>query len=143
MDGENNAAQGGQVETPEAGATAQTGGNPQDSGGGASPAQEVAASEGASAISAASKAENADPTAQLAERDNRISKLEAQLADQKVDHELQLAGCRSARAAKALLDEHGGDVAALKEAEPWLFSDSSQTGCAGKVGVSRPVEELP
>ena len=36
--------------------------------------------------------------------------------------ELRLAGARSVKAARALLDEHGGDVGALKEAEPWLFS---------------------
>ena len=41
-----------------------------------------------------------------------------------------MAGCRSMKAARALLDDRGGDVAALKEAEPWLFEGSApkQTG---------------
>lgn len=46
--------------------------------------------------------------------------------------ELRLTGSRSVAAAWALLAEHGGDVAKLKEAEPWLFPngkpDSSATG---------------
>lgn len=45
-----------------------------------------------------------------------------------------MAGCRSVKAARALLDEHGGDVAALKEAEPWLFADGVPQQ-AGKTGL--------
>ena len=82
----------------------------------------------------------------LAKRDERVAELEAQVAvaarsaeaaeplrpeieavkaaaaDERVEYELRLAGARSVKAARALLDEHEGDVAALKEAEPWLFS---------------------
>lgn len=84
--------------------------------------------------------------AQLAKRDERIAELEAQVAeaaasreaaealrseieavraaaaDERVEYELRLVGARSVKAARALLEEHGGDVGALKEAEPWLFS---------------------
>ena len=84
--------------------------------------------------------------AQLAKRDERIAELEAQVAeaaaskeaaealrseieavkaaaaDERVEYVLRLAGAKSVKAARALLDEHGGDVATLKEAEPWLFS---------------------
>ena len=87
--------------------------------------------------------------AALAERDKRIAELEAQVADaaksaetaesltkqieelkasneaERIGFELRLAGVRSVTAAKALLGEHGGDVAKLKAAEPWLFADSA------------------
>lgn len=94
---------------------------------------------------------------QLAKRDERIAELEAQVAeaaatkeaaewlrgeteavkataaDERVEYELRLAGARNVKAARALVDEHSGDVAALKEAEPWLFSatPASQTGSTG------------
>ncbi|MBR3225683.1 MAG: hypothetical protein IKF78_10240 [Atopobiaceae bacterium] len=83
---------------------------------------------------------------QIAERDKRISELEAQVAeaaknaetaeqlrgeiaefrqasaDARIDFKLQLAGCRNVKAARAILSDHGDDVDKLKEAEPWLFS---------------------
>lgn len=95
--------------------------------------------------------------AQLAKRDERIAELEAQVAeaaaskeaadalrseieavkaaaaDERVEYELRLAGARSVKAARALLDEHGGDVGALKEAAPWLFSATSAP--AGATGL--------
>ena len=92
--------------------------------------------------------------AALAERDEKIAELEAQVAEasktvesaealakqieelraaseeERVGFELRLAGARSVTAARALLAEHGGDVAALREAEPWLFSDAKPEGGA-------------
>jgi predicted RNase H-like nuclease (RuvC/YqgF family) len=56
-----------------------------------------------------------------------ITKLKEDAADQRVDFELRLAGCRSTKAARVLLAEHQGDVAALKEAEPWLFTALEET----------------
>ncbi len=74
----------------------------------------------------------------LVERDARIAELEAQVADavksaeaaeglraeiaevraraeaDRVEYELRLAGARNVKAATALLDDHSGDVAALK-----------------------------
>lgn len=96
--------------------------------------------------------------AQIAERDTRIAELEAQVAEaaktaeateqlksqiaelkaqgesDRVDFELRLAGVRNVKAARAVLDEHGGDVSALKEAEPWLFADAPAKQ-AGKTGL--------
>ena len=94
--------------------------------------------------------------AALAERDERIAELEAQVTEasktvesaealakqieelkasadeERVGFELRLAGARNVTAARALLAEHGGDVAKLKEAEPWLFSGAeSQGGATG------------
>lgn len=83
--------------------------------------------------------------AQIAQRDAHIAELEAQVAEaarsaeatealreeiasvraqaaaDRTEFELRLAGARSVKAAGALLSDHGGDVEALKAAEPWLF----------------------
>jgi len=82
---------------------------------------------------------------QIAERDEKIASLEAQVAEaaknaetaeqlrgeiaelkaqgesDRIDFKLQLAGVRNVKAARALLADHGNDVDKLKEAEPWLF----------------------
>ena len=84
----------------------------------------------------------------VAERDGRIAELEAQVAEaaksaeaadalrgeiaelraqgesDRIDFKLQLAGVRNVKAARAVLADHGGNVDALKEAEPWLFADT-------------------
>lgn len=61
-----------------------------------------------------------------------IAELKAQSASERVEYELRLAGARNVKAARALLDERSGDVAALKEAEPWLFSAATApTGATG------------
>lgn len=59
-----------------------------------------------------------------------VEKLKAQLADEKLDHQLQQAGCVNAKAAKALLDDYSGDVEKMKESCPYLFGQS-QTGSTG------------
>lgn len=95
--------------------------------------------------------------AALAERDEKIAELEAQIAEaaktaesaealakqiedlkaasdaERCEFELRLAGARNVTAAKALLAEHDGDVAKLKAAEPWLFSDPAPQG--GSTGL--------
>ena len=107
------------------------------------------------------KADSAAYEAQLAERDKRIEELEAQIADaaktaeaaealrgeiaelkaqgesERTDFKLQLAGVRNVKAARALLDEHKGDIDALKAAEPWLFVEQSgaQAQQTGKTGL--------
>ena len=82
---------------------------------------------------------------QIAERDEKIASLEAQVAEaaknaetaeqlrgeiaelktqgesDRIDFKLQLAGVRNVKAARVLLSDHGNDVDKLKEAEPWLF----------------------
>lgn len=42
---------------------------------------------------------------------------------------------RNVKAAKAILSDHDGDVAALREAEPWLFSDAPSKQQGGKTGL--------
>lgn len=62
-----------------------------------------------------------------------IADLKARLADERTEFALRSAGARSVTAAKALLAEHDGDVAALVKAEPWLFETkgSNQGGSTG------------
>lgn len=48
----------------------------------------------------------------------QIAELKRQVEDERTDFALRSAGCRSTKAAKALLADHGGDVAKLREAEP-------------------------
>lgn len=87
----------------------------------------------------------ADYEAALKERDERIAELEGEIAEaaktaesaeklraemdelrrqgeeQRVGFELQMAGARNVKAARALLADHDNDIEKLKAAEPWLF----------------------
>lgn len=40
---------------------------------------------------------------------------------------------RNVKAARAVLADHGGDVDALKEVEPWLFADAPAKQPGGKI----------
>jgi hypothetical protein len=80
------------------------------------------------------KVAEAAKTAEATERlGKEIADLKARLADECTEFALRSAGARSVTAAKALLAEHDGDVAALAKAEPWLFEtkDTSQGGATG------------
>ena len=59
----------------------------------------------------------------------------AQGESDRIDFKLQLAGVRNVKAAHAILADHGGDVDALKEAEPWLFAEAPAKQPAGKTGL--------
>lgn len=100
----------------------------------------------------------ADYEAALAERDARIAELEGEIAEaaktaesaeklrteidelrrrgdeERVGFELQLAGARNVKAAKALLADHDNDIEKLKEAEPWLFG--AGTGAPAQAGAT-------
>lgn len=66
----------------------------------------------------------------------QIAELKAQGESDRLDFQLQLAGVRNVKAARAILDDHGGDVEALKEAEPWLFADAPAAKFqGGKTGL--------
>ena len=97
---------------------------------------------------------------QIAERDEKIASLEAQVAEaaknaetaeqlrgeiaelkaqgesDRIDFKLKLAGVRNVKAARALLADHGNDVDKLKEAEPWLFEASGKHAKGGNAGGS-------
>lgn len=73
-------------------------------------------------------------TAEATERlGKEIADLKARLANERTEFALRSAGARSVTAAKVLLAEHDGDVAALAKAEPWLFETkgSNQAGTTG------------
>ena len=100
-----------------------------------------------------------DYEAALAERDARIAELEGEIAEaaktaegaeklraemdelrrkgdeERVGFELQLAGARNVKAARALLPDHDGDIEKLKAAEPWLFSASPAPAPTGATGL--------
>lgn len=101
----------------------------------------------------------ADYEAALKQRDERIAALEGEIAEaaktaesaerlraemdelrrqgeeQRVGFELQMAGARNVKAAKALLADYEGDVEKLKAGEPWLFSASSAPAPTGATGL--------
>lgn len=101
----------------------------------------------------------ADYEAALAERDARIAELEGEIAEaaktaesaeklraemdelrrqgdeQRVGFELQLAGARNVKAARALLADHDNDIEKLRAAEPWLFSAPAAPAPAGATGL--------
>ena len=80
----------------------------------------------------ADAAKNAEMAEQLR---NQIAELKAQGESDRIDFRLQLAGVRNVKAARALLADHGGDVDALKAAEPWLFADAPVKQQTGKTGL--------
>jgi hypothetical protein len=80
----------------------------------------------------AEAARNAETAEQLR---GEIAELKAQGESDRIDFKLQLAGVRNVKAARAVLADHGGDVDALKEAEPWLFADVPVKQPGGKTGL--------
>jgi hypothetical protein len=100
-----------------------------------------------------------DYEAALKERDVRIAELEGEIAEaaktaegaealrkemdelrrkgdeERVGFELQIAGARNVKAARALLPDYDNDIDKLKAAEPWLFGAGAtapaQVGATG------------
>lgn len=85
------------------------------------------------------KVANAAKTTEATEALNaEIAALKRQMADELVEFALKAAGARSVKVARALLEEHGGDVAALVAAEPRIFEGvepTSQTSAGGAMGL--------
>lgn len=107
-----------------------------------------------------------DYEAALAKRDARITELEDEVAEaakraekmraemdelrkqgeeQRVGFELQMAGARNVKAAKALLADYDNDVDKLKVGEPWLFGTGTaapaQTGTTGLPNAGAATDE--
>ena len=153
MDGEQNGTQEQQGTQQEQQAAQQQAATQQETQG-----KHAKPSGGGASASAARAVDAGRFEAQLSERDSRIAELEAQIAeaaknaetadglreeiaalkqqgaDERVEFSLLLAGCRNVKAARAVLADHGGDVEALKEAEPWMFGDAPQKQ-SGKTGL--------
>ena len=70
--------------------------------------------------------------------EGKIEALEKSLADERIAHALEMAGCRSVKAAKALLDDYDGDVAKLKAANPYLFEPDKPQGSLGVMPGGAP-----
>lgn len=110
-----------------------------------------------------------DYEAALAERDARIAELEGEIAEaaktaegaealrkemdelrrkgdeERVGFELQLAGARNVKAARALLPDYENDIEKLKAAEPWLFGAGAaapaQAGATGLPNAGAATDE--
>lgn len=132
MDGEQNGTQTQQVEQQQENQTTQQQANQ----------QEVQGKHAAADAKTGGGVDTKAYEAQLAERDSRIAELEAQIAEaaknaetadglraeiaalkeqgesDRIDFKLRLAGCRNVKAARAVLDDHKGDIDKLKAAEP-------------------------
>lgn len=81
----------------------------------------------------AEAAKNAETAEQLR---GEIASLKQQSADERVDFSLQLAGCRNVKAARAVLPDYEGDIDRLKAGEPWLFAKHmANEGAAGTTGL--------
>ena len=80
----------------------------------------------------AEAAKNAETAEQLR---GEIAELKAQGESDRIDFKLQLAGVRNVKAARAILADHGNDIDKLKEAEPWLFADAPVKQQGGKTGL--------
>lgn len=80
----------------------------------------------------AEAAKNAETAERLR---GEIAELKAQGESDRIDFKLQLAGVRNVKAARAILADHGGDIDALKAAEPRLFADAPAKQPGGKTGL--------
>lgn len=79
----------------------------------------------------ADAAEAAESKAKRAEYEQKVSDLEDKLADSELSRKLEKVGCRSVKAAKALLPDYDGDIEKLRAAEPFLFEEVKPTGSTG------------
>ena len=153
MGGENDGAaaqaqvEGQQAEAGDQAAQAQVAATQADRGG--------SGGEGGGALERA----RADYEAALRERDERIAALEGEIAEaaktaesaerlraemdelrrkgdeERVGFELQIAGARNVKAARALLPDYDDDIEKLRAAEPWLFSASPAPAPVGATGL--------
>ena len=138
-------------------AQAQVAGEPQAQGDEAAAQAQVTGGAGGIGADDAGKA-RADYEAALRERDERIAALEGEIAEaaktaesaerlraemdelrrqgeeQRVGFELQMAGARNVKAARALLPDHDNDIEKLRAAEPWLFG--AGTGAPAQAGAT-------
>ncbi|MBM6682340.1 hypothetical protein [Collinsella intestinalis] len=138
---------------------AQVAGEPQAQGDEATSQQvQVTGGAGDAGGDDAAKA-RADYEAALRERDDKIAELEGEIAEaaktaegaeklraemdelrrkgdeERVGFELQLAGARNVKAARALLPDYDNDIEKLRVAEPWLFSAPPAPAPAGATGL--------
>lgn len=79
----------------------------------------------------ADAAEAAESKAKRAEYEKKVNDLEGKLADSELSRKLEKVGCRSVKAAKALLADYDGDIEKLRAAEPFLFEEVKPTGSTG------------
>lgn len=107
-----------------------------------------AGAPGATALEAGLESEIAEAakTAESAEKLRKeMDELRRQGEEQRVGFELQMAGARNVKAARALLADHDNDIEKLKKAEPWLFGTGTgapaPTGATGLPNAGEATDE--
>ncbi|WP_270848988.1 hypothetical protein [Candidatus Collinsella stercoripullorum] len=74
-----------------------------------------------------------------------MDKLHRQGDEERVGFELQIAGARNIKAARALLSDYGNDIDKLRAAEPWMISAGTtaqaQTGATGLPNAGAATDE--
>ncbi len=63
-----------------------------------------------------------------------LKALREEMADKDVTHALEMLGCKSVKAAKALLADYDNDPAKVKEAAPYLFGEDEEPKKKGTTG---------
>lgn len=83
--------------------------------------------------------EAAKTEASRKELQDQIDRLKAEAAADKVAYRLELAGCLNVKAARAVLEDHDGDVDKLKADCPYLFkTDKPKAGTTGLANGGAP-----
>ncbi len=77
----------------------------------------------------------------MAEVEAKLAASERALEEEKTASGLKAIGCVNVKAAKALLEDYGGDPAKLKEACPYLFGQQQERKTASTGG--KPVGDAP
>lgn len=141
MDGETNggqeATQGAQDQTQQQGQDQQEAqqGQQEVTGGNASDYEKQIAERDEKIASLEAQVAEAAKNAETAEQlRGEIAELKAQGESDRINFKLQLAGVRNVKAARALLSDHDNDVDKLKEAEPWLFEATGKHAKNGSAG---------
>ena len=117
-------------------------------GGGATPKVDDGIAKAREDYEAALEGEIAEAakTAESAERLRKeMDELRRRGDEERVGFELQLAGARNVKAARALLPDYENDIDKLKAAEPWLFGAGgaapAQAGATGLPNAGAATDE--
>lgn len=152
----------GAAQEPQGASAQMSGGEGAAVGGAGGKAVAPAADEGFARV-------RADYEVALRERDDKIAELEGEIAqaaktaegaealrremdelrrrgdEERVGFELQIAGARNVKAARALLPDYENDIDKLKAAEPWLFGAGAvapaQAGATGLPNAGAATDE--
>lgn len=80
------------------------------------------------------------------EMQEKIDELKQTISDDRINFELERAGCLNPKAARAILDDYEGNIDELKKACPYLFQDGTKktgsTGIKPEGSPSNKIDEM-